>query len=284
MSCIILVMSHAQDSRDSPGDDTSDYSLDPCDYSDSDDDSPPPSPPSSPPPPPPATRRLSPKPLPPIPASSKLPPTPSKPLPAAPTNSNAKPRKEHKPKPLPPLPPQRPTVVSTPAPSPTSAHASTPATTAKLASPAVPRKAQDYDAYFPGVCAACGGRIPKSGQLLLAGNAQYHPACFACSVCASPITGTYQEYEGAVFCARHPVATHARRLRCAVCNGTIKPGNYLLVGGEKYHMECFTCKLCGLQFGTQHNYYDLWGGHICLPCYDATWKLKNRSRIYKKQK
>eukprot|EP00026_Physarum_polycephalum_P012734 Phypoly_transcript_13062.p1 GENE.Phypoly_transcript_13062~~Phypoly_transcript_13062.p1 ORF type:complete len:347 (+),score=68.45 Phypoly_transcript_13062:89-1042(+) len=177
---------------------------------------------------------------------------------------------------------------STPAATLASTPAPTPASTAPASAPASPnysparalQKLTLDDAYFPGVCAACGGRVPKSGQLLLAGGSQYHPACFACSVCAAPITGTYQEFEGAVYCARHPVGTHARRQRCAGCDNPIAQGKYLLVGEDKYHMECFGCKLCGLQFGSQHNYYNLWGGHICLPCYESSWRLKNRSRIY----
>jgi hypothetical protein len=218
-------------------------------------------------------------------------PTPPKPLPSAPAKpaptTEKHTTKEHKP--LPPIPARRPTVVSTPAASPISSHATSPSTvtippsiTPSPPTSGIPRNFhKPDDAYFPGSCAACAGRIPKLGQLLLAGSAQYHPTCFACSVCATPITGSYQEHNGAVFCPRHPVATHAKRLRCVCCDRPIAPGQYLLVGGDKYHMECFGCKLCGLQFGTEHSYYDLWGGHICLPCYDATWRLKNRSRYYK---
>lgn len=197
-----------------------------------------------------------------------LPPLP--PHPPAPPSSprlSTKPRAASKGrKPLPPVPHERSTVIDTP-----SAFPSPLTLTPSLSALS--------DAYFAGLCVRCGLRIPKSGHMVLADNQHFHPECFTCAACAAPISGPYHERDGLIYCAQHTPPRHT----CAVCYTGIHAGRFLSVGDNKFHLDCFKCYLCGLRFGTEHDFYDSpQGRQLCVRCFERAWEMKNKSKIFQR--
>jgi len=103
-------------------------------------------------------------------------------------------------------------------------------------------------------CAVCQEKIFSAEQALQAklDPSQdkldvFHSRCFKCNVCNNAIAeigGGYVAHEGKIFCKAD--FAEALQLFCSSCNVAIPAGSeYVMLGDEKYHVDCFKCAKCG---------------------------------------
>jgi len=110
--------------------------------------------------------------------------------------------------------------------------------------------ARDYDEKFLMNCKSCGRKIEGS---LLKDNkgGQYHPSCFTCGKCRTPLGTNFFWADGVPVCESCGT-TKAKSLklgfnedRCGTCRQVIQSGaRTISAGGNKYHEQCFTCTCC----------------------------------------
>eukprot|EP01108_Squamamoeba_japonica_P003276 TRINITY_DN2679_c0_g1_i1.p3 TRINITY_DN2679_c0_g1~~TRINITY_DN2679_c0_g1_i1.p3 ORF type:complete len:129 (+),score=20.29 TRINITY_DN2679_c0_g1_i1:553-939(+) len=109
-------------------------------------------------------------------------------------------------------------------------------------------------------CAKCGGEL--TSEIVTAGDKRYHPRCFCCGGCGTPLTA-YIDVPG-----RGPMcrdcAQNNTGMSCAGCRGAIT-SEYLTLGSEKYHTACFKCANCSTSLGTG-NYFQRDGKPHCGTC------------------
>lgn len=110
-------------------------------------------------------------------------------------------------------------------------------------------------------CSACEQPIKDSSVLV--NQRPYHPACFACSSCNTPIGGKfYNQPDGSFLCEQDYLQS---RDKCSHCSLPLVD-RVLTAVERKFHPSCFRCALCdaaleGLPFLTS-------GGTVnCQPCY-----------------
>eukprot|EP00053_Salpingoeca_punica_P013736 m.124405 g.124405 ORF g.124405 m.124405 type:complete len:667 (+) comp16289_c0_seq1:83-2083(+) len=92
-------------------------------------------------------------------------------------------------------------------------------------------------------CALCSRPITE--QAVLALNKQWHRSCFVCHACKKPITSKFQEQDGKVYCFDDYKTLFG--LSCFACGRDIST-KYLVVNGQKYHIECAQCSICNFKF------------------------------------
>jgi LIM domain len=116
-------------------------------------------------------------------------------------------------------------------------------------------------------CGKCGKVIGATAEAAYEWEGSvYHPQCFVCVVCSSPIAAS----EG--FCQRNgqPCCTqcfNAAKPKAGYCGECGKPlvSSYLMVKGAKFHKECFVCDNCHQPFGTA-GYAEIDGRPWCAQC------------------
>ncbi|VDK75042.1 unnamed protein product [Litomosoides sigmodontis] len=100
-------------------------------------------------------------------------------------------------------------------------------------------------------CAACSHFIMD--MVLQALGKSYHPRCFRCERCKSCLDGVpfALDSEGHVYCIDDYHRLFAPK--CAACSQAIMPNKetgetvHVVAINRDYHIECYTCKGCGMQ-------------------------------------
>ncbi|HEY9843771.1 MAG: protein DA1 [Candidatus Sericytochromatia bacterium] len=97
----------------------------------------------------------------------------------------------------------------------------------------------------PTICTRCGKRLGP--QVIRAGKAQYHPACFCCDHCKKPLEQSFVPRAQRLY---HPACHDLLFVpRCSDCGQAIQ-GTYSHDAAGRYHPECYTrlhhliCSLC----------------------------------------
>ena len=140
-----------------------------------------------------------------------------------------------------------------------------------LDTPAQPAKPQDTNvpmqAVFnddPNRCAECGR--PITAQRMTALNKSYHPECFVCRSCKTPLgTNPFHNVENQPYCHDCFVAKFAKV--CARCKKPIT-SDMVNALNKSWHRECFTCTGCNTPFATP-SFYQKDGNPYCEACYKA---------------
>ncbi|KAL7326175.1 Rho-type GTPase activating protein Rga1 [Mucor circinelloides] len=104
------------------------------------------------------------------------------------------------------------------------------------------------------VCSKCN--LPLGDQLVRALDGAFHPECFTCWDCNTPVASRYLPHPteiGQPLCERD----YFRRLGlvCAQCNEALR-GTYIIALDRKYHTNHFTCNDCSTVFGPDDSYYE----------------------------
>ncbi|KAL9542809.1 hypothetical protein MBANPS3_008421 [Mucor bainieri] len=104
------------------------------------------------------------------------------------------------------------------------------------------------------VCSKCN--LPLGDQLVRALDGAFHPECFTCWDCNTPVASRYLPHPteaGQPLCERD----YFRRLGlvCAQCNEALR-GTYIIALDKKYHTNHFTCNDCSTVFGPDDSYYE----------------------------
>ena len=91
-------------------------------------------------------------------------------------------------------------------------------------------------------CAHCKTTI--TGPCLTALDASWHPDCFTCTGCRTPLsTGRFIERNGKPLCINCAAPT------CAACSSKIANETVLTALGSTYHAGCFVCVKCSKTLG-----------------------------------
>ncbi|KAI8997370.1 hypothetical protein BDB01DRAFT_830960 [Pilobolus umbonatus] len=104
------------------------------------------------------------------------------------------------------------------------------------------------------LCSKC--TLPLGDQLVKAMNGAFHPECFTCWDCGTPVASRYLPHpteKGQPLCERD----YFKRLDlvCAECDEPLR-GTYIIALDKKYHTNHFTCNDCSTVFGTNDSYYE----------------------------
>ncbi|XP_078738727.1 LIM and senescent cell antigen-like-containing domain protein 1 [Lampetra fluviatilis] len=135
----------------------------------------------------------------------------------------------------------------------------------------------DFQMLFAPCCGECGEFI--AGRVIRAAGSAWHPACFSCRRCRSPLADAgFVRADGSNLC--HACGDEQRwrrsqRHRCHRCQHSIDE-EPLLVGGEPHHAHHFNCSQCGkeLSAGAARETPGVTTGLppllLCLPCHDKS--------------
>lgn len=117
-------------------------------------------------------------------------------------------------------------------------------------------------------CEACKGPIVDTCIKL--GEKVWHPDHFVCSGCGAKLRGKpYREDEGLPYCPKcKEVRTRRKGLGGELCAQCKKPilGEYLIINGQKVHIEHFRCEICQAEF-VGGNFKEYEGKHLCASCF-----------------
>eukprot|EP01098_Paradermamoeba_levis_P011133 TRINITY_DN4736_c0_g1_i1.p1 TRINITY_DN4736_c0_g1~~TRINITY_DN4736_c0_g1_i1.p1 ORF type:complete len:281 (+),score=58.49 TRINITY_DN4736_c0_g1_i1:42-884(+) len=142
-----------------------------------------------------------------------------------------------------------------------------------------------------GLCASCNNFCDEFFEL---DNKKYHPNCFKCFGCKSPLTsGEFYNLEGKPFCEvcqkkkaesqgppssgpRASISSSCNQFAplevCESCRKSLNEGQSLVVGTRKWHQKCFKCKTCDSVIKVDEKFYDYKlakyneSAFICEPC------------------
>ncbi|KAI7900424.1 uncharacterized protein BX663DRAFT_517504 [Cokeromyces recurvatus] len=103
-------------------------------------------------------------------------------------------------------------------------------------------------------CLKC--ELPLGDQLVRALDGAFHPDCFTCWDCNTPVASRYLPHPtepGRPLCE----TDYFKRLGllCAQCNEPLR-GTYIIALDKKYHTDHFTCSECSTVFGPEDSYYE----------------------------
>ena len=100
------------------------------------------------------------------------------------------------------------------------------------------------------LCNGCQIVITDSFLLKVSGLT-WHESCLKCSVCGISLDGEESCYirDNRVFCYTDYLEKFTSR--CAKCNREISPSDWIRKAkGYLYHLDCFSCNVCGSQMNT----------------------------------
>ena len=91
-------------------------------------------------------------------------------------------------------------------------------------------------------CGSC--KMPlAAGPYVTAASQTFHPACFCCSQCRKPISGSFFGAGPQFLCAQCNTASAPS---CCGCGGKITEGSVVTVKGLSFHPQHFACASCGV--------------------------------------
>ncbi|KAI8900697.1 hypothetical protein BC833DRAFT_656075 [Globomyces pollinis-pini] len=131
---------------------------------------------------------------------------------------------------------------------------------------------QDLNKRFK-LCAKCNLRI--DGQFVRAVKAHYHLECFRCLDCNQIVADKFFPVTTDGVTSIYCEIDYFKRLEliCARCNQALR-GPYIRVNTQKYHMEHFSCSVCGVVFKQHDSYYEKDGQVYCGQHYSILYASK----------
>jgi hypothetical protein len=132
---------------------------------------------------------------------------------------------------------------------------------------------KDFDELHAPRCEAC--KRPVADACIKLGERVWHPDHFVCSGCGVKLRGKpFREDDGLPYC---PPCKEIRAKKnatsgeiCARCKQPIT-GEYVIINGQKIHLEHFRCELCHAEF-LGGNFKEHEGKQVCLNCYSKIAK------------
>lgn len=111
-------------------------------------------------------------------------------------------------------------------------------------------------------CLRCDKGI--SGDMFEALNGYIHPDCFRCAVEGHRMEAgqIFHEYDDSLYCHEH--FTEQVLEKCFVCGNEME-GDFFLLKGTPYHLDCFKCVKCSKQI--KHSLFDFVNDQVhCIQC------------------
>ncbi|MBO5345006.1 MAG: hypothetical protein J6A51_03835 [Clostridia bacterium] len=121
----------------------------------------------------------------------------------------------------------------------------------------------------PNACAECGR--PLQAQRITAIGRNYHPNCFVCRNCKTPIgANPFHAIDNYPYCKQCYLQRFAKM--CARCGKPITD-QCLNALGKSYHQACFNCTRCHKPFATP-SFFQKDGEPYCEVCYKEAVAVK----------
>ena len=114
-------------------------------------------------------------------------------------------------------------------------------------------------------CAGCSKEIVGRG--LCVEGSYYHPDCFCCDKCKSPLSGKFHKQDGQRICEGCKAYSY-----CEGCRRKIE-GKETHSEGRAWHPECFKCSQCDLPI--MGSFCRIAGELTCAKCRDKATLKKN---------
>ncbi|CAF0782119.1 unnamed protein product [Adineta ricciae] len=119
-------------------------------------------------------------------------------------------------------------------------------------------------------CVVC--HRPITDRILRATGKPYHAACFCCFVCRKSLDGVPFTIDATM--EVHCIECFHQKFapRCYACHRAILPGNgqeetiRIIALDRNYHVECYRCENCKVQFTTTEGCYPIDDYVLCLQC------------------
>lgn len=112
-----------------------------------------------------------------------------------------------------------------------------------------------------GACFKCGEEIKEKS--ILVGDKVFCEGCFVCDSCHTSLQSRYYKIDDKTFCEK---CKEKDLPRCGVC-GEVLAGQYVTVGDDKIHMECFVCSGCKEPIKGKFFKDKDTGKYLCISCY-----------------
>jgi len=117
-------------------------------------------------------------------------------------------------------------------------------------------------------CAKCRQQIDASSRELNALEKYWHPDCFVCTSCATPLSNSFYNVSGMPYCdncAEAKATQSQAQGNCGTCGRAITNGSFITYGSANYHSNCFLCHMCRTQID-HSSFYDVNGKPTCHAC------------------
>ncbi|CAF1103454.1 unnamed protein product [Rotaria sp. Silwood1] len=119
-------------------------------------------------------------------------------------------------------------------------------------------------------CVSCG--LPITDRILRATGKPYHAQCFSCMTCQKCLDGIPFTVDATmqihcIDCFHEKFAP-----RCYVCHRPILPASgeeetiRIIAFDRSYHIDCYRCENCNIQFSTEEGCYPIDDHVFCLQC------------------
>lgn len=116
-------------------------------------------------------------------------------------------------------------------------------------------------------CLICKAEVKKASDphIIVGGDEELvHTACFKCEECKKDIpVDKWTDKDGKYYCM--PCFTANVAQKCTACEKPLE-GEFLRLGSEAYHKDCFICSEC--QHGIEGKFYKLEGKPCCGSCWE----------------
>ncbi|XP_067949220.1 LIM and senescent cell antigen-like-containing domain protein 1 isoform X2 [Watersipora subatra] len=125
----------------------------------------------------------------------------------------------------------------------------------------------DFQVLYAPCCNKCGEFV--IGRVIKAMNTSWHPDCFHCQLCDSPLADTgFVRNMGRALCRDcnlQEKASSSGKYVCHKCHMIIEEG-YLKLKGDVYHPYHFNCAMCSTELTPDAREKN--GELLCLRCHD----------------
>jgi LIM domain-containing protein 2 len=127
-----------------------------------------------------------------------------------------------------------------------------------------------YEQQFANMCEACKTPITTDFKDLSYKDRHWHDKCFKCSSCPTSLVNESFAFKNEqLYCA----SCYERKFapRCVRCGHVFRAGMKKYEHrGRQWHAECFICKLCSKQIGT-NSFIPRGDEVVCVPCYEQQY-------------
>jgi hypothetical protein len=129
-----------------------------------------------------------------------------------------------------------------------------------------------YDKYFAPQCIQCLKSI-SIGKIISYGGKKYHPDCFSCEKCHTPIIDRqFPTHNSKPYCSQ----CYDKHIapQCFQCLKPISVGKSVIFDEKSYHPDCFRCNQCNKSLADDKNFFEHNSKPCCLQCHNRYFALQ----------
>jgi len=123
----------------------------------------------------------------------------------------------------------------------------------------------------PNKCAKCKRKLNNNVKTIR--GKEYHSECLVCFHCNNPLVGEFIEHDGNYYCENDYRKLFLKNEgNCVKCQNMIQKAATKDSKGNLYHLECFSCGLCGSSLSVEYMWLD--STLACMKCFKNSAEQK----------